>query len=74
LLEAERTLQTISSTRVPFPEPRPGKEAKYLLAYAKPENINVVGSYARKTTMRCSDGIRIDLAITMPAVRGHSVA
>jgi len=72
-LEAERKLQTISGTSVPFPEPRPGKEAKYLLTYAKPENINIVGSYARKTTMRSGDGIQIDLAVTMPSVRGHSL-
>ena len=54
--------------RIPFPEPRPDSEAKYTLAYAKPININVVGSYARKTAIQKDERIMIDLAITMPSV------
>lgn len=55
---------------VPFPEPKPGTEAKYLLAYSKPANINIVGSYARKTNVKVHERVVIDLAVTMPSVVG----
>ncbi|KAL8832408.1 MAG: hypothetical protein Q9191_000280 [Dirinaria sp. TL-2023a] len=67
VLDAESRLHNISGTRIPFPGPRPGKETKYLLAYAKPANINVVGSYARKTAIRVDDRLTIDMAVTMPS-------
>jgi U3 small nucleolar RNA-associated protein 22 len=54
--------------RIPFPEPRPGIEAKYTLAYAKPINVNVVGSYARKTAIEVDERLMVDLAVTMPSV------
>ena len=54
--------------RIPFPEPRPDSEAKYTLAYAKPIDINVVGSYARRTAIQVDKKIMVDLAITMPSV------
>ena len=54
--------------RIPFPEPRPDSSAKYTLAYTKPININVVGSYARKTTIQLEERLVIDLAVTMPSV------
>lgn len=67
-MDAESRLHNISGTRIPFPGPRPGKETKYLLAYAKPANINIVGSYARKTAVRVDDRLTIDMAVTMPSV------
>lgn len=39
-----------------------------MLAYAKPESINVVGSYARKTAVRLRGLLVIDLAVSMPSV------
>ena len=39
------------------------------MAYSKPANINVVGSYARKTAIQTRGPLGIDLAITMPSVR-----
>ncbi|KAJ5348159.1 uncharacterized protein N7506_001412 [Penicillium brevicompactum] len=49
--DAEKELRA-SGLVVPWPEPRPSKEAKYSMAYAKPANINVSRP--------------IDLAVTMP--------
>lgn len=57
-----------SRVAVPFPEPRPAHDAKYKLEYAKPANINVVGSYPLKLTTRTSDVLGIDMVVTMPAV------
>ena len=69
ILQAEREQHNLHTIRIPFPYPQPNKEAKYTLAYSKPANINVVGSYARKTTIQIGDQLGIDLAVTMPSVR-----
>lgn len=68
-MQAEREQHNLHTIRIPFPHPRPTKEAKCTLAYSKPANINVVGSYARKTTIQIGDQLGIDLAVTMPSVR-----
>lgn len=70
ILKAEQRLRVSHKVQVPFPEPRPGTEAKYLLAYSKPANINIVGSYARKTAVKVHERLVIDLAVTMPSVVG----
>ena len=41
--DAEKELRA-SGLVVPWPEPRPSKDVKYSMSYAKPANINVVGS------------------------------
>ncbi|SLM40170.1 Nrap protein [Lasallia pustulata] len=65
--EAERNLRKFHKIFVPFPEPRPQSEVKYTLAYKKPANINVVGSYALKTAVKTEGVLLIDMAITMPS-------
>ena len=72
LPEAEREQLDSHNVRIPFPQPRPAKEAKFALAYSKPANINVVGSYARRTAIQVGGVLRIDLAVTMPSVRPPS--
>ena len=64
--EAERQLLMSSKISVPFPNPRPPKDAKYKLEYAKPSNINVVGSYATKTASRAKALMKVDVVVTMP--------
>lgn len=51
---------------VPFPSPRPPKDAKYKLSYERPSSINATGSYPLKTATKADDGIAIDLVVTMP--------
>ncbi|KAJ5816875.1 Nrap protein [Penicillium robsamsonii] len=64
--DAEKELRA-SGLVVPWPEPRPSKDVKYSMAYAKPANINVVGSFALKTGARTLESRPIDLAVTMPS-------
>lgn len=64
--EAEKEIRSSHGVVVPFPEPRPGKETKYTMAYAKPANINVVGSFALRTGVKTANPYTIDLAVTMP--------
>ncbi|KAJ5966001.1 hypothetical protein N7481_012715 [Penicillium waksmanii] len=66
--EAEKELRTVSGgVAVPWPEPRPAKDAKYTMSYAKPSNINVIGSFALKNGTKTSDPRPVDLAVTMPS-------
>lgn len=67
VLEAEREIRSVHGIIVPFPEPRPGKETKYPLSYAKPSNINVVGSFALRTGIRTEEPSTVDLVVTMPS-------
>lgn len=67
ILDAEREQLNSHKVRIPFPQPRPAMDAKYTLTYSKPANINVVGSYARRTAIQVGGQLGIDLAVTMPS-------
>ncbi|THX96884.1 Nrap protein [Aureobasidium pullulans] len=67
LLEAERDMIKKSKVAIPFPEPRPAHDVKYKLAYEKPQNINVVGSFPLKLSLRDRQApLSIDMLVTMP--------
>jgi U3 small nucleolar RNA-associated protein 22 len=67
LLQAERDMIKKSKVAIPFPEPRPAHDAKYKLAYEKPQNINVVGSFPLKLSLRDRQApLSIDMLVTMP--------
>lgn len=63
--EAEKALKS-AGIAIPFPSPRPPKDAKYKLQYERPSSINATGSYPLKTATKSDDGIAIDLVVTMP--------
>ncbi|KAJ5152860.1 uncharacterized protein N7482_009338 [Penicillium canariense] len=67
VVDAEKELRTASGIVVPWPEPRPAKDAKYTMAYAKPTNINVVGSFGLRTGAKTAESRPVDLAVTMPS-------
>ena len=66
--EAEHDLNNNYQVAVPFPEPRPSKSLQYKMGYAKPANINVVGSYSLRTAVKGERPLVVDLAVTMPSV------
>lgn len=65
--DAVRRLLKSDKVMVPFPSPRPPKDAKYKLEYQKPANVNVAGSYALKTASRARDVLELDMVLTMPS-------
>lgn len=65
--EAQRQLSASSKVAIPFPHPGPPKDAKYILEYAKPANVNVLGSFTSKLTPRTKSLIEVDLMVTMPS-------
>jgi U3 small nucleolar RNA-associated protein 22 len=65
--EATKSILKSHNITIPFPDPKPDKDAAYKLTYSKPSNINVVGSYALRTMVK-SDGIlSIDMVVVMPS-------
>lgn len=66
VVEAEKELRNETGVVVPWPEPRPGKDTKYTMSYAKPTNINVVGSFALRNGAKTTELRPVDLAVTMP--------
>ena len=64
--EATKLLQKSHKIAIPFPDPKPDKNAAYKVAYAKPSNINVVGSYALKTMVRSDHGLSVDMMVMLP--------
>lgn len=65
--EAIKSLFKSDKITVPFPDPKPDKNAAYKLAYSKPSNINVVGSYALKTMVKTDGALPIDMVVVMPS-------
>ncbi|KAI9373225.1 Nrap protein [Aspergillus egyptiacus] len=65
--EAEKQLRQSHGIAIPYPEPRPGKDTKYSVMYARPTNINVVGSFALRTGSKTAEAYVVDMAVTMPS-------
>ncbi|KAG5949182.1 hypothetical protein E4U53_006001 [Claviceps sorghi] len=52
---------------VPYPDPKPARESPYKIAYSKPSQCNVVGSYVLRTMTKSQSGVGIDMVAQMPA-------
>lgn len=63
-VEAERSLSKDSGVTIPFPRPRPTKDTKYTFEYRKPTNINVVGSWPLKLSVKGQKAV--DMTVTIP--------
>ncbi|KAI4111348.1 MAG: hypothetical protein LQ339_000547 [Xanthoria mediterranea] len=69
--EAQKVFEKSSNICIPFPR-LVALGSKVSLAYAKPTNISVVGSYARRTSVLREGKVTIDLAVTMPSSLFHA--
>ncbi|OAL54880.1 Nrap protein [Pyrenochaeta sp. DS3sAY3a] len=65
IVEAEKALKS-AGIAIPFPTPRPPKDAMYKLQFEPPASVNATGSYPLKTATRGEEGLSIDLVVTMP--------
>ncbi|KAL4792314.1 Nrap protein [Aspergillus venezuelensis] len=66
-IEAEKELRQSHGVVVPYPEPRPGKDTRYQVAFAPPTNVNVVGSFALKLGSKSAAPYVVDMSVTMPS-------
>ncbi|CAG7556594.1 unnamed protein product [Fusarium equiseti] len=51
---------------IPYPDPKPAKDAPYKLSFEKPASYNVVGSYVAKTMVKSQAHFGIDMVVQMP--------
>ncbi|KAH7393873.1 Nrap protein-domain-containing protein [Phaeosphaeria sp. MPI-PUGE-AT-0046c] len=65
IAEAEKAFKS-TDVAIPFPNPRPPKDAKYKLQFERPTSINATGSYPLKIATRAEERFSIDLVVTMP--------
>ena len=72
-LAAQRELQK-KGVSVPYVLPQPTEDTNWKVAFEKPADILLVGSWALKTSVKAKDGhcYGVDVAVTMPEV--HSSA
>lgn len=68
-LTAQRDLQK-KGVSVPYVLPQPTDDTNWKVAFEKPDDILLVGSWALKTSVKAKDGHRygVDVAVTMPEV------
>jgi U3 small nucleolar RNA-associated protein 22 len=68
-LDFERKLSK-KGVAVPFSTPTPNEDVKWKVAFNKPSNITLAGSWANKVSVKGKDGAKfgVDLAIEMPSV------
>lgn len=66
ILEAAAALERTHHVVVPFPEPGPTSDCPYKVSYAKPTQVNVVGSYVSKTMIKSQGRRDIDMIVEMP--------
>lgn len=68
-LQASRDLLR-KGVAVPFPTPLPTEETNWKVAFERPSDITIVGSWATKTGVRSKVGASwtVDVAVEMPDV------
>ncbi|KAM0448674.1 hypothetical protein ACHAO4_008385 [Trichoderma viride] len=52
---------------IPYPDPKPAKDAPYKVSYSPPSQCNVVGSYVSRTMIKTQSEFGIDMVVQMPA-------
>ncbi|KAL8711116.1 MAG: hypothetical protein Q9220_004497 [cf. Caloplaca sp. 1 TL-2023] len=66
LQDVPSKFENLHGIQIPFPEPNTLR-TNLLLAFSKPTNVSIVGSYARKTAVLLDKKVDIDVAVTMPS-------
>ncbi|KAL2023734.1 hypothetical protein VTK56DRAFT_1448 [Thermocarpiscus australiensis] len=66
IAEAVSKLEKKHKIRVPFPDPPPPENSNYKVAFAKPAQFNVVGSYVSRTMVKTQKNHDIDMVIVLP--------
>ncbi|GAB1317570.1 U3 snoRNP protein [Madurella fahalii] len=64
--EAAAKLEKKHKIKVPFPDPPPPENSNYKVAFAKPSQFNVVGSYVSKTMINTQEEHAIDMVLVLP--------
>ncbi|CAJ2508559.1 Uu.00g135850.m01.CDS01 [Anthostomella pinea] len=65
--DVSASFEKTNRVAIPYPDPKPRKDSPYKLAFAKPTQVNVVGSYAFQTMIRTQAAPSVDMIVVMPA-------
>ncbi|CAO1629437.1 unnamed protein product [Parajaminaea phylloscopi] len=65
--QAIQTLFPAAKVSIPYCEPVPSGTANYKLAFQKPSNIQMIGSWALKAAAERPGGLDVDIALMMPS-------
>jgi U3 small nucleolar RNA-associated protein 22 len=63
--DATREFEKKHGITIPYPRPKPTKDATYELYYAKPSRYNVVGSYVSRTMVKTQANLCVDMVVQM---------
>lgn len=66
IAEAASGLEKKHKIKVPFPDPPPPENSNYKVAFAKPAQFNVVGSYVSRTMVKTQHDHGIDMVVVLP--------
>ncbi|TPX18245.1 uncharacterized protein E0L32_002754 [Thyridium curvatum] len=66
IAEATSKFEKKHNITIPYPEPKPAKDAPYKLLVEKPSQFNVVGSYVSKTMVKSQQNPSVDMIVEMP--------
>jgi len=66
IADAASKLEKKHKMKVPFPSPRPQENSNYKVAFSKPAQFNVVGSYVSKTLVKTQKSHAVDMVIVLP--------
>ncbi|KAF4121527.1 U3 small nucleolar RNA-associated protein 22 [Geosmithia morbida] len=64
--EATPEFEKKHSISIPYPDPKPPKDAPYKLAFDSPAQCNVVGSYVSRTMVKTQTAFSVDMVVQMP--------
>lgn len=59
-------LEKSKKITIPYPDPKPAKDSLYKLSFAKPAQVNVVGSWVLKTNVKSQTDLAVDMIVVMP--------
>ncbi|KAL2151319.1 hypothetical protein VTH82DRAFT_6417 [Thermothelomyces myriococcoides] len=66
ITQAASKLEKTTKIKVPFPHPQPQENSNYKVAFAKPAQFNVVGSYVSRTMIKTQKDHGVDMVIVIP--------
>ncbi|KAL7790332.1 Nrap protein [Trichoderma ceciliae] len=64
--DATATFEKEHRIVIPYPDPKPAKDAPYKVSYTPPSQCNVVGSYVSRTMIKTQSEFSIDMVVQMP--------
>jgi U3 small nucleolar RNA-associated protein 22 len=67
----DKTVTSLQNISVPYPLPPPAEDANWKVAFEKPANIAIVGSWINSVAVKRTDDEPwvVDVAVEMPSAR-----